>query len=53
MPLKLFTFAQNPRAKKILVAASLAGIPVEVVELKKEDLNKPEHLKRYPTNFNK
>lgn len=48
MSVKLFVSSNNPRGRKILVAAALAEVPVQHVEISHEDLKKPEHLKRNP-----
>lgn len=47
MPLRVYGQPQNPRVRKVLVAATLAGLSPEVVDLKKEDFTKPEHTKRF------
>ena len=50
MPLRVYGQPQNPRVRKVLVAATLAGLSPDVVDLKKEDFTKPEHTKRYKPN---
>ena len=46
MSLKLYSSAQG-RTTKILHAAALAKVPVELVVLTHEQFKAPEHLKRY------
>jgi elongation factor 1-gamma len=46
--LKVYFPTGNPRGLKILVAAQLAKVPLEHVNITYEDLKKDEHLKRHP-----
>lgn len=48
MSLKLYSSPSNPRSTKILVAARIANIPVELVQVLHEDLKKKEHIARNP-----
>ena len=44
----LFTTASNPRAKKVLVAAAFAKLPLTTVFLTNEEIKKADHLARHP-----
>ena len=48
MSIKVFFPLGNPRGSKVLVAAQLAEVPVEYVNISHEDIKKPEHLARHP-----
>lgn len=50
---RLFFPYGNPRGAKVLVAAELAGFPVEHVDLPYDQLKTPEHLARYFSIFRK
>jgi len=48
MSIKLFSPTGNSRGTMILVAAELAGLQVEHVQIEYTDIKTPEHLKRNP-----
>ncbi len=48
MSLKVYFPSGNPRGAKILVAAKLANVPIELVPITYEELKNPEHLQRHP-----
>lgn len=47
MSLKVYYTYGNPRGTKIIVAAELANVNIEHINLTKDLLKKEEHLKRF------
>jgi glutathione S-transferase len=51
MSLKLYAPYGNTRAIKVLIAAELANVELEFVDIPFKDFKSPEHLRRFISNI--